>query len=270
MYSLRKALFTAVEESISNEVSLAVAFSGGVDSALLAKLCKDLGKKVVLLTIGFPESHDIEFSKMIASKMDLSHKIHKLNEKYFCIDLNYVKTKIGCKNVSHIENCLAFFYIASLAIRNGLGLILTGNGCDELFCGYDRYRLIYQQGKTSINELMDQRIANELVLMQEIQMIATEIGVNIKQPFLSQKFISYARDIPIDQKIRGSDDFIRKHVLRETALLVGVPKDAAMKPKKAIQYGSLIHKKFNTLSKEEYKNRKKSNIEKHDDHTFDL
>jgi asparagine synthase (glutamine-hydrolysing) len=257
MYSLRKALFDAVEESISNEVSLAVAFSGGVDSALLAKICKDLGRKVMLLTIGFPESHDIEFSKMISSKMGLSHKIHKLNEKDFCEDFNYVKTKINCKNVSHIENCLAFFYIASLAIRNGLGLILTGNGCDELFCGYDRYRLIYQQGKASINELMDQRIANELVLMQEIQMITTEIGVNIKQPFLSQKFISYARDIPIDQKIRGSDDFIRKHILRESALLVGVPKDAAMKPKKAIQYGSLIHKKLNTLNKEEYKIAKK-------------
>jgi asparagine synthase (glutamine-hydrolysing) len=258
MYSLRKALFDAVEESISNEVSLAVAFSGGVDSALLAKICKDLGRKVMLLTIGFPESHDIEFSKMIASKMGLSHKIHKLNEKFFCKDFNYVKTKINCKNISHIENCLAFFYIASLAIRNGLGLILTGNGCDELFCGYDRYRLIYQQGKASINELMDQRIANELVLMQEIQMITTEIGVNIKQPFLSQKFISYARDIPIDQKIRGSDDFIRKHILRESALLVGVPKDAAMKPKKAIQYGSLIHKKLNMLNKEGHKNRKKA------------
>lgn len=257
MYSLRKALFDAVEESISNEVSLAVAFSGGVDSALLAKICKDLGRKVMLLTIGFPESHDIEFSEMIASKMGLPHKIHKINEEQFCKDFNYVKTKINCKNVSHIENCLAFFYIASLAIRNGQGLILTGNGCDELFCGYDRYRLIYRQGKTSINELMDQRIANELVLMQEIQMITTEIGVNIKQPFLSQKFISYARDIPIDQKIRGSDDFIRKHILRESALLVGVPKDAAMKPKKAIQYGSLIHKKLNRLNKEEYKNRKK-------------
>ena len=257
MYSLRKALFDAVEESISNEVSLAVAFSGGVDSALLAKICKDLGRKVMLLTIGFPESHDIEFSKMIASKMGLTHKIHKLNEKHFCKDFNYVKTKINCKNVSHIENCLAFFYIASLAVRNGLGLILTGNGCDELFCGYDRYRLIYQEGETSINELMDQRIVNELALMQEIQMITTEVGVNIKQPFLSQKFISYARDIPIDQKIRGSDDFIRKHILRESALLIGVPKDAAMKRKKAIQYGSLIHKKLNTLNKEEYKNLKK-------------
>ena len=63
---------------------------------------------------------------------------------------------------------------------------------------------------------------------------------------------------PVDQKIRGSDDFIRKHILRETALLIGVTKDAAMKPKKAIQYGSLIHKKFKTLTKEKYKNRKKA------------
>jgi asparagine synthase (glutamine-hydrolysing) len=44
--------------------------------------------------------------------------------------------------------------------------------------------------------------------------------------------------------------------LRETALLIGVPKDSAMKPKKAIQYGSLIHRKFNTLTKAENKNKK--------------
>jgi asparagine synthase (glutamine-hydrolysing) len=257
MYSdLKEALFTAVEESISDEFSLAVAFSGGVDSALLAKICKDLGRKVILLTIGFPESPDIEFSKVIASKLGLPHKIQKLNEEYFSKDLNYVKRVTNCENVSHLENCLAFFYISRLAIRSGLRLIFTANGCDELFCGYNRYRLIYEQGRTSIQELMDQNIANEFVLIQEIQMITDEIGVNIRQPFLSRKFISYAENIPIDQKIRGSNDFIRKHILRETALLIGVPKDSAMKPKKAIQYGSLIHRKFNTLTKAENKNKK--------------
>lgn len=262
MYSdLREALFTAVEESLSNESSLAVAFSGGVDSALLAKICKDLGRKVILLTIGFPESPDIKFSKIIASKLGLSHKIHELNEEHFKKDLNYIYRKINCENVSHIENCLAFFYVANLASRNGLRLLFTANGCDELFCGYNKYRLTYEQGRTSIIELMDQKLSNEFELMQEMQVITTEIGVKLKQPFLSQKFISYAKDIPIDQKVRGSNDFIRKHILRETALLIGVPKDSAMKPKKAIQYGSLIHKKFNTLTG----GKNYIDFEKHDD-----
>jgi asparagine synthase (glutamine-hydrolysing) len=37
---------------------------------------------------------------------------------------------------------------------------------------------------------------------------------------------------------------IRKHILRRTALALGVPEESAMKPKKALQYGSSIHKYF--------------------------
>jgi asparagine synthase (glutamine-hydrolysing) len=37
---------------------------------------------------------------------------------------------------------------------------------------------------------------------------------------------------------------IRKHIMRRLALDIGVPQDSAMKPKKALQYGSLIHKYF--------------------------
>ena len=37
---------------------------------------------------------------------------------------------------------------------------------------------------------------------------------------------------------------IRKHIIRRLALDIGVPQEAAMKPKKALQYGSLIHKYF--------------------------
>jgi asparagine synthase (glutamine-hydrolysing) len=48
---LKKALFEAVAETVKDETSLAIAFSGGIDSSLLAKICKDLGLKVILLTI---------------------------------------------------------------------------------------------------------------------------------------------------------------------------------------------------------------------------
>ena len=59
---------------------------------------------------------------------------------------------------------------------------------------------------------------------------------------LSRKFIDYAKTIPLEYKIKGQDDLLRKHILREVAIRIGVPKEAAMQPKKAIQYGSLIHK----------------------------
>jgi asparagine synthase (glutamine-hydrolysing) len=244
---LKNALVEALAETVKEESSLAVAFSGGIDSSLLAQLCNILGFKVTLLTVGFPGSPDTEFSKVIAPKLGLPHKLLELKREDFHNKQRYIWKKIGCENISHIENCLAFYYLGLLAQQNGLRLILTANGCDELFCGYDRFRLIYKFGDARITELIHEKIENEIILMKEVKSITTEFGVKTRHPFLSEKFSSVAMKITIDNKIKGCDDFIRKHILREVAVMIGVPREAATKPKKALQYGSLIHKNFKAL-----------------------
>lgn len=246
---LKNALFTAVVESADIDSSVAVAFSGGLDSTLLAKICKDLGFEVTLLTIGFSHSQDIEFSKVIASKIGLPHHIYTLDEQEFYEVLSHVTHIIDCENVSHIENCIAYLHIAKLANRSGFQQVLTANGCDELFCGYNEYRLVYGRGRRYIAKLMDEKIINELELMSEIETVTCKMGIKLKKPFLTEKFISFAKNIDIDQKITGSNDLVRKRILRETALSIGIPEESAMKPKKAIQYGTMIHKKFKIYTK---------------------
>jgi asparagine synthase (glutamine-hydrolysing) len=93
-----------------------------------------------------------------------------------------------------------------------------------------------------INKFMDKKIENEQMLVKEIQEVSNEFNVSVKQPFLSCGFIEYAKKIPLDKKIRSSNDLLRKHILREVAILLNVPVEAALQPKKALQYGSLIHK----------------------------
>jgi len=245
---LKNALVEAVTEIVNEESSLAVAFSGGIDSSLLAQLCIDIGTKVTLLTVGFPGSPDIEFSKVVAKKLGVPHKLLELEKEDFRKKQRNICQKLGCGNISHIENCIAFFYLGMLARQNGLGLILTANGCDELFCGYDRFRSIYEYGNARIMQLIHEKIENEVILMKKVESIITEFGIKAKHPFLSEKFISVALKISIDNKIKGYDDFIRKHILREVAVMIGVPQEAAAKPKKALQYGSLIHKNFKDLT----------------------
>jgi asparagine synthase (glutamine-hydrolysing) len=231
-----------VSENISETHKVAVAFSGGVDSCLLAKLCNHLRKQVTLVTIGFPGSHDINFSKSMASKMDMEHKVHEIDYSDFREKLQHVRQTIRCSNTSHIENCIAYFYVSRLAKQNDLNVVLSANGCDELFCGYDRYRKVYCNGEAQINRLMEVSLANEFALIEEIKTVSAQFRIQIQQPFLSSKFVQFAKTIPIDQKIKGSDDMIRKHILREAAIALGVPEESAMKPKKALQYGSSIHK----------------------------
>jgi asparagine synthase (glutamine-hydrolysing) len=243
MQELKAALYDAVEKSLP-EKQVAVAFSGGVDSTLLAVICRDLGKQVTLVTVGFPGSHDISFSKQIAKELALEQKTVELAARDFQRDLAHVLKTVTCGNTSHVENCIAYYYIAQAARKAGLSVVASANGCDELFCGYNGYRAACEKGASAVLELMESKLENERVLVQEISAVVAEFSVEVCQPFLSDRFVEFAKMIPVGQKIRGPDDMMRKHVLRETAILIGVPEESAMKPKKALQYGSQIHKHY--------------------------
>ena len=233
-----------MEQAIDSETSIAIAFSGGLDSSLLAQICKDFGIDVTLLTVGFSASHDISVSKERASIMNLPHKILKLDSECFEKDIAQIRNKVKCNTTSHIENCIGFFYIGRFAHANGYRTVLTANGLDELFCGYDIFRSAYNKGIAGIVKLMEEKLENEFVLMQEIDSLVKEFGVRVKQPFLSPDFISIAKRVPLNRKINGPNDLMRKHILRQLAVSIEVPHQSAMQRKKALQYSSLIHRHF--------------------------
>jgi len=196
------------------------------------------------MTIGFPGAHDLRFSSTIASMMNIPHHAKEIDKEEFLSDLQAVRTITGCPNVSHIENCIAYREIARLARKIGVGVILSANGCDELFCGYNGYRTACVGGPGMIMEMMAKKIDNERELVAEITLSTSEYGISVRQPFLSANFIEFSKSVPLHDKIRGSDDMLRKHALRKAALDLGVPAEAALKPKKALQYGSLVHKHY--------------------------
>ena len=238
---LVQELQIAIKDTIS-EKKIGVAFSGGVDSTLLAKLCIDLGYDVTLLTIGFQNSHDILFSKKINEIMKLPHKIYEIDENSFYDISSKIKTKINTDNLSWNENCIAFYYVSQLAEVHNLNTVITANGIDELFCGYNAYRDAIKKGDNTVHELMDSKLENELKMMKAVNSVSSEFGITLLQPFLSERFIKHAKKIPIDDKIKNSEDLIRKHIIRKAALQVDIPEISAIQRKKALQYGSQIHK----------------------------
>jgi len=231
----------AVKETVTDK-KIGVAFSGGVDSTLLAKLVKDMGYDVHLLTIGFQDSHDINFAKEVNQILNFSHSISEIDPEKFKEDSDKIHQIIKSDNLSWNENSIAFYYVAELAQKNGLKTVVTANGIDELFCGYNSYREAIEAGEDEVVKMMNDKLKNEKEMMVAINAVTAEFGVTMIQPFLLPNFIEYAKKIPISEKIHGPDDMQRKHPIRELAMDYGIPEVAAQKQKKALQYGSQIHK----------------------------
>jgi len=242
---MNKQLLDEMENAVKETVidkKIGVAFSGGVDSTLLAKLVKDMGYDIHLLTIGFQDSHDINFAKDVNQLLNFPHSISEIDPEKFKDVSQKINKTIKSDNLSWNENSIAFYYVAELAQKNGLKTVVTANGIDELFCGYNSYREAIEKGEDEVVKMMNDKLKNEKEMMVAINAVTAEFGVTMIQPFLLQNFIEYAKKIPVSEKIHGQDDMQRKHPIRELAMDYGVPEVAAQKQKKALQYGSQIHK----------------------------
>ena len=238
-------LFDKIKDSITKRVpekKIGIAYSGGVDSTLVSKICKDMNYDITLLTIGFSESHDILFAKEVNEQLNYPHHVLEIEPESFPSISSTIHEKIKTDNLSWNENCIAFYYVSKLAKSLGISTVVTANGIDELFCGYNAYREAFSGGESEINKVMDAKLDNELKMMKAVNLIASEFGVQILQPLLSPEFVDYAKTVPITDKITDSEDLYRKHIIRKLAKQVGVPEVSCNKRKKALQYGSKIHK----------------------------
>ena len=186
----------AVKEAITDK-KIGIAFSGGVDSTLLAKLVKDMGYDVHLLTTGFQDSHDINFATEVNQILNFPHSISEIDPEKFKEVSEKIHQIIKSDNLSWNENSIAFYYVAEIAQKNGLKIVATANGIDELFCGYNSYREAIGKGEDEVVKMMNDKLKNEGEMMVAINQVTAKFGVKMVQPFLSLGFVDYSKKIPV-------------------------------------------------------------------------
>lgn len=241
--ALLEQVYRIVNQSIAGPV--AIAFSGGVDSSLMAQVCSRIQKGNVLLTVGFENSHDMAYAKRVSHAFDMPHYTHTItNAELAALSED---SRFEFESLSWLENCIAFYFVSRLARTRGIYTVVTANGIDELFCGYDLYRRMYDAGQDAILAMIRDKTSTEIAMMQEVQRVADDNGVRMVQPLLQNEFVDYAETVPLYEKIRGQDDYIRKHIVRRAARLSGLPHDICWKRKKALQYGSGIHRNLRRI-----------------------
>ncbi len=136
---LEQHLRRAVERRLISDVPLGAFLSGGVDSsAVVAIMARASSRPVKTFTIGFEEKgySEIEDARIVSRHLGTEHREYIVKPEAIAIlpDL-----------VWHYDepfgdsSAIPTYYVCQMARRN-VTVALSGDGGDELFAGYTRYR----------------------------------------------------------------------------------------------------------------------------------
>jgi asparagine synthase (glutamine-hydrolysing) len=241
-----ETLRRAVGDSLSrlDGDGLAVAFSGGVDSALVAAGAPDAPCYVV----GFPDAHDVASARDAAATMDRDLRVVELAHADLERAVPEVVAATGRTNAMDVCIALPLYLVAERAAADGVARLALGQGADELFGGYakvvdpaddDRVAASTVRGATRevIRDLPDQLERDTLALRAA--------GVDPVTPLLADAVVEAA--LPLPDHLLATDDE-RKVALRRAARN-WLPESVVTADKKAVQYGSLVSRELDRLAR---------------------
>jgi asparagine synthase (glutamine-hydrolysing) len=138
---LRRLLEEAVRSHLMSDVPLGLFLSGGIDSSALAVLMSRMMKgRVRTFAVGFDErgANELAYARLAAQTAGAEHREVVVSGGEFFDALPRL--------VWHEDEPLAFpssvpLYFVSRLAREHVKVVLTGEGADELFLGYNRYRV---------------------------------------------------------------------------------------------------------------------------------
>jgi asparagine synthase (glutamine-hydrolysing) len=150
-HDVRDRLQSVVGSHLMSDVPLGLFLSGGLDSSLLAALMARLcGDPIHTFAVGVDErdANELEYARLVADSIGATHR-----------DLTVTRQQIFDvlpSLVWHEDEPIAFpssvlLYFVSMLARRHVKVVLTGEGADELFLGYNWYRV------TAWNERLGRR-----------------------------------------------------------------------------------------------------------------
>lgn len=225
---LDRAIQTAVSlrSTCLDSERAAVAFSGGPDSALIAAL-----SGLPCITAGVRGSHDLQWANETASLMGIETCSVTVSEDEIEGILPDVTRTIPKPTPLNVEIAATLWFVTREAAAQGFTRLLLGQGADELFGGYARYRACPDPGAAMAADL-----ANIGSQLERDQAVASRFGLLFSLPYLDCRVVRAAAAIPAGEKVKKE---IGKIPLREVASDRTCP-EIAWHPKKAMQYGSGI------------------------------
>ena len=141
-------LKSSVEYRCISDVEVGSYLSGGIDSTLIASLAK----KVHSWTVGFNSLNEFEWGKLGAEFIGTSHHEILVEEENF---LSSAKLMINKRKEPLSVPNEVLLYEMTKQVKTKNTVVLSGEGADELFFGYDRIFGWAQKNKWDLDSFDD-------------------------------------------------------------------------------------------------------------------
>jgi asparagine synthase (glutamine-hydrolysing) len=226
---LDRALDAALAPWTASSSPLAVLFSGGVDSGLLAWELRNR-PSTALFTVGLPGARDLDAAETAARTIGLPWSRAVVSEAR----LEECRRRASDELIGLPAPREGIFLGLAVAVAEAPpGDLLCGQGADELFLGYGHFRGVPE-------DVAEARAASDLRQLQSDDWprtvrIAGRFDRRISAPFLEPGFVKAALDVPVAERMPSP---VPKAYWRAWARSRGVPPEIADRPKRALQFGT--------------------------------
>ena len=152
--SFLKLLESAVEERLTSDVPVGCFLSGGIDSSIITAIAAEQNKSLQTFSIGFKNNRHFDeslYAEIVAKKYKTQHHTFYLGEAEAEDELE----KFLLATDEPFADSSAFnVYVLSKKTKEHVKVVLSGDGADELFAGYNKHRAEWmirnQHMKTSL------------------------------------------------------------------------------------------------------------------------
>jgi asparagine synthase (glutamine-hydrolysing) len=136
---IREALYDSVKIHMRSDVPVGSFLSGGIDSSIIVSIAKEFHPSIKTFSVGFERDgfSEIDVAKETASKLGVENISYVISPEEYMKELP--------KIIWHMDDPLADpaavpLYFVAREARKHVTVVLSGEGADELFGGYNIYR----------------------------------------------------------------------------------------------------------------------------------
>jgi asparagine synthase (glutamine-hydrolysing) len=199
----RWTLVDAVERQMMGDVPVGVFLSGGLDSTLVAAIAARYlarhGERLRTFAVGAGGSPDLLAARAAAEYLDTEHHERIYDADEATALLPDVIGSIEAFDPSLVRSAVPNYMLAEMTVKH-VKVVLTGEGADELFAGYE-----YMRGFDDPDELHAELVRSVEGLhnlnLQRCDRVTMAHGLEARVPFLDREMIEHALTLPAAWKL---------------------------------------------------------------------